>query len=184
MYCQRISVAWRTASTRLGLPRRGRAMALDDLVAALAVYLVGLDVDGEELHLAVGEAVVRLEGGQVAPVDPRHLRFETDEQSSGGVVERLVRHLVAPGGQAARGGNLARRLDVRRGHPAGLGESDEQVDVLGPGFFLDDVLQQEVARVGIGAVPVDASRTTGETAPRTGSAGTPTDRAVSASGRR
>src|SRR5678816_2657835 len=54
---------------RLGGPRERRAVALDDLVAALAVDLVGLDVDGEELDLVVGEAVARLERGQVALVD-------------------------------------------------------------------------------------------------------------------
>src|SRR4030095_1848510 len=44
---------------RLGGPRRRRAVALDDLVAALAVDLVGLDVDGEEIHPA---GVETLEG--------------------------------------------------------------------------------------------------------------------------
>src|SRR5207247_1182161 len=58
---------------RLGLLLGGRGVTLDDRVAALAVHLVGLDVDREELDLVVGEAVVRLERRQVAPVDARHL---------------------------------------------------------------------------------------------------------------
>src|SRR4029453_3282541 len=49
---------------RLGRSRGRRAVALDDLVAALAVDLVGLDVDGEELHLPIVEPVVSLERGQ------------------------------------------------------------------------------------------------------------------------
>src|SRR4029453_328626 len=64
------------------------AVRRDDLVSPLAVYLVGLDVDREELHLAVVEAVVRPERRQVALVDPRHLRFQADEQAGGGDVER------------------------------------------------------------------------------------------------
>src|SRR4029453_2977037 len=53
---------------RLGGPHRRRAGALDDLVAALAVDLAGLDVHGEELHLAVVEAVVGLERRQVPAI--------------------------------------------------------------------------------------------------------------------
>src|SRR5262245_22110771 len=80
----------------LGGPRWRRAVTLDDLVATLAVDLVGLDVDGEELYLAIAEAVVRLERRQVAAVDPRHLGLEADQQAGGGHMERLARGLVAP----------------------------------------------------------------------------------------
>src|SRR6267142_477619 len=40
------------------LPVGRGAVTLDDLIAALAVHLIGLDVDGEELHLVVAEPVV------------------------------------------------------------------------------------------------------------------------------
>jgi hypothetical protein len=43
----------------------------------------------------------------------------------------------------------------RREVSAGLTEADEQVDVLGPRLLLDDVLEQEIARVGVGALGVD-----------------------------
>src|SRR5437879_11250904 len=65
---------------RLRAPLGRVRVALDDLVAALAVDLVGLDVDGEELHLVVVEAVLRLERRQIALVDARHLRLQSDEQ--------------------------------------------------------------------------------------------------------
>src|SRR5512145_113061 len=63
---------------RLRLPLDGRAMTLDDLIAALAVNLVSLDVDREKFHLALGEAVVRLERREVALVDARYLGLESD----------------------------------------------------------------------------------------------------------
>src|SRR2546423_1534299 len=78
---------------RLRLTLLGRAVPLDDLIAPLAVDFVRLDVDREELHFVVREAVVRLERRQVPLVDAGHLRLEPDEQARGRDVERLVRHL-------------------------------------------------------------------------------------------
>src|SRR3954467_13160890 len=69
---------------------RGR-VPLHDLVAALAVDLVRLDVDGEELHLVVREAVVLLERREVALVDAGYLRLQPYEQPGGGNVERRAR---------------------------------------------------------------------------------------------
>jgi len=43
-----------------------------------------------------------------------------------------------------------------------LREADEEIDVLGARLFLDDVLQQEVARAGIEAVAVDGRAPAGE----------------------
>src|SRR3984893_12814273 len=133
----------------------GDAVTLDDLVAALAVHLVGLDVDGEELHLVVAEPVVRLQGRQVALVDAGHLGLEADEQARRRDVERPLGSLVAPGGQGARGGQLLRRLHLSTADPAGLGEADQQVDVLDPRFLFHDVLQEEVSGIGIRALGVD-----------------------------
>src|SRR5256885_3595189 len=116
---------------------------------------VGLDVDREELDLVVVEAVVRLERRQVALVDARHLRLQADQQAGGGDVEGPARHLEAPRGEAARARELPRALDLRARHAARLGEADQEVDVLGARLLLDDVLEQEVARVGIGALAVD-----------------------------
>src|SRR5438094_617831 len=84
------------AGDRLGLKPPRRAVPLDDLVAPLAVHLVGLDVDREELHLVVAEAVVLLERRQIALVDARHLRLETDEQAGRCDREGRHRRLVAP----------------------------------------------------------------------------------------
>src|SRR5205807_8324058 len=96
---------------RLGLLLGSRRVTLDDRVAALAVHLVGLDVDREELDLVVGEAVVRLERRQVALVDARHLRLEADQEPRRGDVERSMGHRVAPRGEPAGGRQLPRGLD-------------------------------------------------------------------------
>src|SRR2546426_2496228 len=53
---------------RLRAPLGRVRVTLDDLVAPLAVHLVGLDVDGEELHLVVVEAVLARQRRQVALV--------------------------------------------------------------------------------------------------------------------
>src|SRR3989449_1683608 len=139
---------------RLRLAGGGRAVSLDDLVAALAVDLVGLDVDREELDLVVGEAVVRLERGQVALVDARHLGLEPDEEPRRRDVERLMGHLEAPRGEAAGRRELLLGLHLGPRDTARLREADQQVDVLGAGLFLDDVLEQEVPRVRIRALAV------------------------------
>src|SRR5206468_12979519 len=47
------------------------------------------------------------------------------------------------------------RLDRLAANAARLAEANQEVDVLGARFLLDDVLEQEVARVGVGAVGVD-----------------------------
>src|SRR5262249_61207723 len=91
---------------RLVLLLLGRAVPLHDLVAALPVHLVGLDVDGEELDLVVVEAVVRPEGRQVALVDAGNLGLEPDEEPGRCDVEGTLRSLVAPCGEPARGGKL------------------------------------------------------------------------------
>src|SRR5436189_1743678 len=128
---------------------------LDDLVPALTVNLVGLDVHGEELDLVIGEAVKGFEWRQVATIDARHLRLEADQEPGRGFGERLVGHLVAPGGQRARGRELDRALHLGPAHATRLGEADEEIDVLHAGFLLDDVLQQEVTRVGVRTFRVD-----------------------------
>jgi hypothetical protein len=46
---------------RFRLPLGARAVPLDDLIAALPVDLVRLDVDREELDLVVREALARLQ---------------------------------------------------------------------------------------------------------------------------
>ena len=154
MYCQRISVAWRTASIASACRSGRRAVTLDDLIAALAVNLVGLDVDREELDFAVREAVVRLERRQVALIDARHLGLESDEQSGRRDVERLVGHLETPGGEAAGRRQLLLGLHLGPRDAARLREADQQIDVLGAGLFLDDVLEQEIPRVRIRAPAV------------------------------
>src|SRR6266850_6341535 len=137
-------------------PPLGRVrVALDDLVAALAVDFIGLDVDGEELHLVIVEAVLRLERRQIALVDAGHLRLQPDEQPGGRDVEGLARRLEAPRRQRTGRRQLPRRLDLLAAHAARLAEADQEVDVLGAGFLLDDVLEQEVARVGVRALGVD-----------------------------
>src|SRR6266446_5801880 len=137
------------------LPLGRGAVTLDDLVAALAVHLVGLDVDGEELYLVVAEPVVRLQGRQVALVDAGHLGLEADEQACRRDMERPLGGLVAPGGQGASGGQLLGRLHLRAAHPAGLGEADQEVDVLHARFLFHDVLQEEVAGIGVRTLGVD-----------------------------
>src|SRR5712692_2452462 len=81
------------------LPLGRGAVALDDLIAALAVHIVGLDVNGKELHLVVAEPVVGLQGRQVPLVDAGHLGLEADEQARRRDVERSLGGLVAPGGE-------------------------------------------------------------------------------------
>src|SRR5215831_19247525 len=139
---------------RLVLLLLGGAMPLHDLVAALPVHLVGLDVDGEELDLVVVEAVVRLEGRQVALVDAGHLGLEPDEEAGRRDVEGTLRSLVAPGGEPARGGKLLLALDLLAAHPARLREADQEIDVLHARLLLDDVLEQEIARVRVRALRV------------------------------
>src|ERR1051326_2839292 len=129
---------------------RGR-VPLDDLVAALAVDFVGLDVDREELHLVVAEAVVLLERREIALVDAGDLRLEPDEEPRRRDVERRARGLVAPGRECPRGGELASRQHLLAADPARFAEADEQVDVLHAALLLDDVLEQEIARVGVRA---------------------------------
>src|SRR5439155_7367897 len=77
-------------------PPLGRIrVELDDLIAALAVDLVGLDVNGEELHLVVGEPVLAREGREIALVDARHLRLQADQRSEEHTSELQSRgHLV------------------------------------------------------------------------------------------
>src|SRR2546427_12860367 len=70
---------------------RGLRVRLDDLVPALTVNLVGLDVHGEELDLVIAEAVERLEWRQVATIDARHLRLEADQESGRGFGEQIGR---------------------------------------------------------------------------------------------
>jgi len=111
-------------------------------------------VDREELHLVVGEAVMRLERRQVALVDARHLGLEPDQEPGRRDVEGLVRHLEAPRGKAPGGRELLLGFHFGPRDPARLGEADQQIDVLGAGFFLDDVLEQEIARVGVRALTV------------------------------
>src|SRR5262249_35260870 len=88
-------------------------------------------------------------------VDARHLRLQAHQQARGRDVERLARRLEAPGGERARGGQLAGGLDRRAGDAARLAEADQQIDVLGPRFLLDDVLEQKVTRVRVRALGVD-----------------------------
>src|SRR5579872_5788925 len=52
-----------------------------DLVAALAMNLVGDDVQVEELHLLIRELVFVAQGRRLAAVDRGHLRFETDHKT-------------------------------------------------------------------------------------------------------
>jgi len=128
-------------------------MPFDDLVAALAVDLVRLDVDREELDLVIREAVVRRERRQVALVDARHLGFEPDEEPGRRDVERLVRHLEAPRSEPAGRRELLLRLHLGAGDAARLREADQQVDVFGAGFFLDDVSSRKSRAFGSGHSP-------------------------------
>src|SRR5712692_6443295 len=140
---------------RLGLLLRRRAVTLDNLVAALTVHLVGLDVDGEELHLVIRKAVMGLERRQISLVDARYLGLEPHQEPRSGDMEGLARHLVAPRGEPAGGRQLARGFDLLPAHSAGLRKPDEQVHMLGSRLLLDDVLEQEVSGVGVRAVAVD-----------------------------
>ena len=112
-------------------------------------------MDREELDLVVGEAVVGLEGRQAALVDAGHLRLETDQESRRGDVEGALGGLVAPRGERPGRGQLLRRLDLLAAHPAGFRKADQQVDMLHPRFFFNDVLEQEIPRVRIRALSVD-----------------------------
>src|SRR5260370_17842319 len=80
----------------LGLLLRGRAVPLDDLIAPLAVHLVGLAVYGEELHFAIAEPVVGLERGKVAPVDAGHRRLEPTQRPGRRTVQVLSPLPYAP----------------------------------------------------------------------------------------
>src|SRR6266536_3462721 len=139
----------------LGLLLQRGAVPLHDLVAPLAVDFVGLDVDGEELDFVIAESVERLEGGQVALVDTRHQRLETHEEAGGGDMERTLRGLVAPCGQPPRGGQLLAGLHFLATHSAGFREANEKIDVLDSRFLLDDVLEQKIAGVRVGALGID-----------------------------
>ena len=77
-------------------------------------------------------------------------------------MERLVRHLEAPRGEPASGRQLLLGLDLGARHAARLREADQQVDVLGAGFLLDDVLEQEIPRVRVGALTVHRGASAGE----------------------
>src|SRR5215470_6884886 len=147
---------------RVRLLLRGRAVPLHDLVPALPVHFVGLDVDREELHLVVGESVVGLERREVALVDPGHLRLQADQQARRGDVEGLTSHLVAPRGQPPRARKLSCGLHLGPAQSARLAEADQEIHVLGAGLLLDDVLEQEVARVRVGAAAVDGRAPAGE----------------------
>src|SRR2546428_6418096 len=111
---------------------------LDDLVPALTVSLVGLDVHREELDLVIAEAVERLEWRQVATIDARHLRLEADQEPGRGFGERLVGHLVAPGGQRAPGRGLDRGLPLGPAPAPRLGEAEGAIDTAYPRIFPDD----------------------------------------------
>jgi hypothetical protein len=121
-----------------------------DLVPALAVHLVGGDVEVEELRFLLREPVLLEEDGVLLAIDRRHLRFQADHEGGGGDGEVLADgHRVAPSLQPARDGGGV--VDVH--HPlarrAGrLGEADEQIGVADVGqLLLVHVLQQEVLRV-------------------------------------
>src|SRR5689334_14289182 len=73
-----------------------RRIFLDDLEAALAMLGVGDDVEGEEGHLLLGEAVFLEERRRRLAVDRRHLRFEANEETGERLGERPLRLAIAP----------------------------------------------------------------------------------------
>ena len=81
----------------------GRVGVLEhDLVATLAVDLVGRDVEVEELGLLLGEAVLLEQHRVLAAVDRGHLRLETDHEGGGGDGEVLAdrgRRSTTPAGR-------------------------------------------------------------------------------------
>src|SRR3989442_15718327 len=80
---------------------RGLRVGLDDLVAALAVNLVGLDVHGEELDLVIAEAVEWLERGQGAGGESRAPQVRAEPGAGGRPPARAGGPLLAPGGHRA-----------------------------------------------------------------------------------
>src|SRR2546428_11107180 len=70
--------------------------------------------------------------------------------------------LEAPRGEATGRRELLLGLHLGPPDTARLREADQQVDVLGAGLFLDDVLEQEVPRVRIRALAVDGGAPTRE----------------------
>ena len=150
-----------------------RAVALDDLVAALAVDLVGLDVDGEELHLVVVEAVVRLERREVAagrcraPGTRAPPAGRRRRRGTAGATSRSTRR------SAPRVvGQLPRRLDVVPASPRTprrSGSGDRRASCPPPPRRCSRAGSRARRRRGNRRTP---SRTSAGTARRTGSAGT------------
>ena len=140
-----------------------------DLVAALAVDLVGGDVEVEELGLVLGEAVLVEQRRVLLAVDRRHLRLEPDDEGGGGDGEVLAdRDGVAPALQAAGDGvHVAGSVTRSRVGAARLGEADQQIGVADVGqLLLVHVLEEEVLGVGgvVGRVGVDVAEVVGERA--------------------
>src|SRR4029453_1887257 len=65
-------------------------------------------------------------------------------------------------GQRAGGRQLPGRLDIVGGHAARFAEAGQQVYVLNAAILLDDVLEQEGARLGVGSIAVPRRAPAGE----------------------
>ena len=150
------------------LQLRGVGVLEHDLVAALAVDLVGGDVQVEELGLPLREPVLVDQRGVLGAVDRGHLRLQAHDQRRGGHHEVLpARHVVHPALHAlGEGHGVVAVLHVGPGASARLGEADQQVGVaVVAEFFLVHVLQEEVlgvagvvGRVGVHEAEVVAER--------------------------
>ena len=118
-----------------------------DLVAALAMDLVGNDVQVEEFDFLVGELVLFAQRRGLFAVDRRHLRLQPHHQPGDRDDGILAHgHRIAPALQAARGGrHVVGVLHPRTGGTAGLRETDQQVGMaVTADFFLIHVGQQEI----------------------------------------
>ena len=169
MYEKRISAPQRTSCRQRCCSSRGVGVVEHDLVAALAVDLVGGDVQVEELDLVLGEAVHLEQRDDLLLVDlgTCDSRPTTSAAVATAKCSRMRRR-VAPGLQAAghRVG-VVRVLDALAGRAARLGEADQQVGVADVGqLLLVHVLEEEVLGVGgvVGRVGVDVAEVVGERA--------------------
>jgi hypothetical protein len=121
-----------------------------DLVAALAVDLVGHDVQVEELDLLVGELVLLAQRGRLLAVDRRHLRLEPDHQARYGddrVLAHGRRRSTSSAGRAWWRHVVGMVTRVAR-RAAGLGEADQEIGMpVAADLLLVHVVQQEVLRV-------------------------------------
>jgi hypothetical protein len=140
------------------------------------VFLVGADMQPEEGHVLLAEAVFLDQWRGRLGIDPRHLRFQPDDEPGQRLGKRLVCLHRAPGLQPERAGEkFALRLsidDLVPAFAAGLGEIKQELGVAhrlitaltGDALLLGDVFEQERAHILVRAIAVDDGQPLGEMA--------------------